>query len=156
MAELETRDELAAALEQERLALAALLPRFDEGSWSTATRADGWSAHDVAAHLADSTYGLALLVLGEIAPSLELNEGGWLKADDYNAERRAKNTALPRAKVEARLMSSFAHAQRAIAAGADLGGPGPYGPVHTRGRWLYRIVEHLHEHRTELEQMLEA
>ena len=154
MADLDTTAALQAALNDEQQALTGLLPRIDDATWQGGKRADGWTVHDIVAHMADSTYGLSLLVLGEVKPSLELDERGWLKADGHNAERRAKLAALPRAKIESRLQASFDYARRAIDATADLNAPGPYGAIHTRGRWLNRIVEHLHEHRGDLEKLL--
>jgi Mycothiol maleylpyruvate isomerase N-terminal domain len=153
MAELDTQAALLDALEEERAALDLLLARFDEPRWRGVFRADGWSAHDIAAHLADSNYGLALLVLGEIKPSLPLSDSGWMQADDYNQQRREKNAALPKEKVAARLASSFEHARRAIVATEDLAAPGPYGPVHTKQLWLNRIIDHTRSHRAELEEL---
>ena len=51
--------------EQERATLLELLPRFSDEQWRTAARDDGWTAHDIATHLADANYGLALMALGE-------------------------------------------------------------------------------------------
>jgi len=60
-------------------ALLELLPRFGDEQLRTATRADGWTAHDIAMHTADSNYGLALMVLGEIPPNPQINEQtGWM------------------------------------------------------------------------------
>jgi hypothetical protein len=152
---LSTPAELLAALEQERAAMLALLPRFSDEQWRTAARADGWTAHDIAMHVADSNYGLALMVLGELAPAMPINEQtGWLEVDGLNEQRRQKNAALPREKVLSRMASSFDHARRAIEATDDMGAPGPYGPIHTKGRWLRRIVRHAGEHRRDLEQLL--
>ncbi len=155
MADLTTREELLAALETERQALEELLPRFDDASWRAATRSDGWTAHDIAMHVADSNYGLALLVLGEIPPSLPIDQRtGWMNPDELNAQRRQKNTSLAREKVATRMASAFGHARRAIEAISDLEAPGPYGPVHTTGLWLRRIVLHTQEHRRDLEALL--
>lgn len=156
MANIPTRAELLAALDQERAALLALLPRFSDEQWRTAARADGWTAHDIAAHLADSNYGLALMVLGELQPTMKLNEQtGWLEVNDLNEQRRQKNATLPREKVLSRMASSFDHARRALEATEDFGAPGPYGAVHTKGQWLRRIVGHTREHRQDLEQLLD-
>lgn len=158
MADEITRERLLAALEQERAALMGLLPRFGEEQWRAARREDGWTAHDIATHLADSNYGLALILLGELSPPLPLDESsGWMQGlDDYNEQRRQKNAALPRDKVLSRMSSSFDHARRAIETTDDLSAPGPYGPVHTRGQWLRRIVQHTRMHRRDLEQLLGA
>jgi uncharacterized protein (TIGR03083 family) len=154
MSELATRAELLEALAAERAALEGLAARFSDEAWRAATRADGWTAHDIAAHLADATYALALMALGELQPSMPLNERGWMEVDDFNQQRRRKNAELPREKVVSRLSSSFDHARRAIEAADDLSAPGPYGPVHTRGLWLNRIVAHAREHRGDIEGLL--
>ncbi|WP_051062759.1 maleylpyruvate isomerase family mycothiol-dependent enzyme [Ilumatobacter nonamiensis] len=44
-----------AALEAERLDLCRLLDTLDEGQWSTPSLCDGWTVHDVVAHLSTST-----------------------------------------------------------------------------------------------------
>jgi uncharacterized protein (TIGR03083 family) len=153
-----TREDLLAALERERAAMMDLLPPFAEERWRTAARDDGWTAHDIATHLADSNYGLALILLGEVPPPLALDESsGWMQGlDEYNEQRRQKNAALPREKVLSRMASAFDHARRAIEATDDLAAPGPYGPVHTKGQWLRRIVQHTKQHRRDLEQLLEG
>ena len=149
------REDLLAALERERVALLDLLPRFSDERMRSATRADGWTAHDIATHTADSNYGLALMVLGEIPPAMQVNEQtGWINADDINEQRRQKNASLPREKVMTRMISSFEHARRAIETIDDYEAPGPLGPRHTKGQWLKRIVDHTQEHRRDLEELL--
>src|SRR5262245_12992260 len=156
MADLSTREELLAALEEERAALLALLPRFSEEQWRALTRDDGWTAHDIATHLADANYGLALMALGELTPPMKLNERtGWMdRLDEYNQERRQKNAALPREKVLSRSAKALDEARRAIETIDDLDAPGPYGPIHTKRQWLQRIVVHTKGHRRDLEQLL--
>ena len=155
MPTLATREELLATLDQERATILALLPRFSDDQWRTTTRADGWTVHDIAMHLADSNYGLALMVLGELQPAAKLNEQtGWMDVADLNEQRRQKNAALSREKVLSRMTSSFDHARRAIESTADFDAPGPYGPIHTKGQWLRRIVDHTREHHQDLEQLL--
>jgi hypothetical protein len=149
------REDLLAGLEHERVALLELLPRFGDQQLRTAMRADGWTAHDIAMHTADSNYGLALMVLGEIPPAMQINEQtGWVNPDEVNEQRRQKNAALPREKVMSRMASSFDHARRAIETIDDYDAPGPLGPRHTKGQWLKRIVDHANEHRRDLEQLL--
>lgn len=154
MAELATRDELLTALANEQAGLEAVVQRYTEAQWRAVTRADGWTAHDITAHLADANYGLALMVLGEVKPSMPLTTSGWMDVDDYNQQRREKNAGLTKEKVTSRLSSSFEHARRAIAATEDLQADGPYGDVHTKGMWLNRIVHHSRMHRLELEELL--
>lgn len=149
------RDDLLAALAAEQADLTALLPRFDDEQWHAASRADGWTAQDIAAHIADSGYALARLVLGEIQPSLPLSPTtGWMAPDDYNQQRRMQNRSLSREKLASRMASAFEHARRAIETIDDYDAPGPYGPAHTKRQWLRRIVDHTHEHRAELEALL--
>jgi hypothetical protein len=150
----QSRDALLTALDHERAALLALLPRFGEQQWRSAARADGWSAHDIACHVADSTYGLARMITGEIAPVLPLGETGWMNPDELNEQRRQKNTELPREKVLSRTASAFEYARRALESTADFDAPGPYGAVHTKGMWFNRIVDHTRAHRVELEELL--
>src|SRR5690242_12195341 len=156
MATLTTREELLAALDQERARLLELLPRFSDEQWRTVTRDDGWTAHDIATHLADANYGLALMVLGELSPPLKLDEtSGWMAGlDEYNLQRREKNAGLPREKVLSRTTNALEQARRAIDATDDMEAPGPYGPVHTKRQWLQRIVMHTRQHRRDLEQLL--
>lgn len=151
-----TREGLLMALDSERAALLELLPRFSDEQWHSAARADGWTVHDIIMHLADANYGLALIVLGEIPPPLKLDEAsGWMQGlDDYNDQRRQKNAALPRDKAMSRTSNAFEHAKRAIESVDDLAAPGAYGPIHTKGQWLKRIVQHTHIHRRDIENML--
>jgi uncharacterized protein (TIGR03083 family) len=152
-----SREELLAALDQERAALLELLPRFSDEQMRAARRADGWTAHDIAMHLADSNYGLALMALGELNPPLKLDETSlWMAGlDEYNEQRRQKNATLPREKVLSRTANALDHARRAIESTDDMDAPGPYGPVHTKRTWLKRIVDHTREHRRDLEQLLD-
>src|SRR6266511_1278587 len=155
MAATPSREDLLATLERERAAMLELLPRFGDEQLRTATRADGWTAHHIAMHTADSNYGLALMVLGEIPPAMQINEQtGWMSVDDLNEQRRQKNATLPRAKVMSRMTSSFDHALRAFATIDASDAPSPIGPCHTNGQWLKRIVDHAGEHRQDLEQLL--
>lgn len=151
-----TRDSLLTTLEQERATLLALLPRFSDDQWYNRNHADGWSAHDIATHLADSTYGLARIVLGEIPPPMPLNpETGWMDGiDAYNEQRRQKNANLSREKVLERTTSAIDYARRAIETIDDFAAPGPFGPIHTKGMWLGQIVRHTQEHRHDIEQCL--
>jgi uncharacterized protein (TIGR03083 family) len=150
------REELLARLDQERATLLDLLPRFDDEQWRTSTRADGWTVHDIAVHVADSNYGLALMILGEIPAVIKLDEKtGWMNVDDLNEQRRQKNAGLPREKVMSRLASAFDHARRALETVDDYDTPSPLGPTVTKGRWLRRIVDHNQEHIDDFEQLLQ-
>jgi uncharacterized protein (TIGR03083 family) len=156
MATPHTREELLEALAQERAALLDVLPRFSAEQWRSATRDDGWSVQDIATHLADANYGLALMALGEIEPPMKLDPAtGWMAGlDEYNESRRAKNAALPPEKVLSRSARALDEARRAIETIDDLDAPGPLGPAHTKRQWLQRIVGHTRMHRRDLEQLL--
>src|SRR5262245_35280177 len=156
MEQLQTREELLAALERERAALLDLLPRFSDEQWRSVVRDDGWTAHDIATHLADANYGLALMASGELPPPLPLDQTtGWMEGlDGYNQERRHKNAALPREKVLSRSAKALDQARHAIETIDDLDAPGPYGPIHTKRQWLQRIVVHTKGHRRDLERLL--
>lgn len=148
------RAELLAALDREEAALAALLPRFDDAQWRDTGRDDGWSVHDVVAHVADSTYGLALMALGELPLTLDVDAAAGVatNVDALNAARRAKNAELPRAKVLSRLQSACGHARRAFTA-LDPAAPLAGRPDLRNEPWLRRIVDHIAAHRAELEQL---
>jgi len=126
-------------------------PRFGDQQLRTATRADGWTAHDIAMHTADSNYGLALMVLGEIPPNNQINQQtGWMSVDDLNEQRRQKNATLPRAKVMTRMASSFDHARRAIETIDGLRRARPARPAPYQRAMVERIVDHAGEHRHDL------
>jgi uncharacterized protein (TIGR03083 family) len=148
------REELLARLDETRAKLLDLLPRFDDEQWRTSTRADGWTVHDIAVHVADSNYGLALMILGEIPTVFKLDEKtGWMNVDDLNEQRREKNAGLPREKVMSRLASALGHARRALESVDDFDAPSPLGSSVTNGRWLKRIVDHNQEHIADFEQL---
>ena len=149
-----SHDALLTSLQQEQNRLLDLLPRFSDEQWQISARDDGWTVHDIVMHMADATYGLSLMVLGEIQPSLAIDpQTGWMDVGAYNEQRRQKNAGLSREKAMSRITSSFVQARRAIESTDDRDAPGPYGPIYTKGQWLQRIVNHLEEHRHDLEQM---
>jgi uncharacterized damage-inducible protein DinB len=155
MTALETHEQLLAALEQERAAVLALLPRFSDAQWRDASRSDGWTVHDIVGHLSTATYGLARMVLGELAVSTALDpQTGWVDPDEVNEQLRRKGASLPREKVGERMASAFDQARRAIEGTPDLAAPGPGGSPHSKGAWLARIVRHVQSHRRELEELL--
>lgn len=141
-------------LEEEQQALMALLTGLSDQHWTDVSRSDGWSVHEVVGHLADSNYGLALMTLGEIPPAIPLNDQGKLDPSGINESGRQRNAALGREKIVERLTKSFGHVRRAIDGSADLQADGPYGPGSTRGMWLQRIIDHMAEHRRELEGVI--
>jgi hypothetical protein len=155
MSEEMTRAGLLTTLEQERRLMLELLPQLSDAQWRGLSRADAWTVHDIVMHVADSTYGLSLMLLGEVPPTTPANpETGWMDVDAHNEQRRQKNAALPREKVMSRVTGAFDTARRAVEATTDLDSPGPLGPVHTKGQWLRRVIEHVESHRQELKGLV--
>lgn len=143
-----------AALDAEEAALQAALAGYSDTALTASTRADGWTAHDIAAHLADSTYGLALMLLGEIPVSLPTDpQTGWISPHEYNEQRRQKNTGLSREKLSQRMAGAFAAARRAAIAEAEPTALGPTGESFTRADWHQRTIAHIRSHRAELEDL---
>ncbi|NJM05990.1 maleylpyruvate isomerase family protein [Candidatus Gracilibacteria bacterium] len=155
MQDHELRTTMLAALDAEYSVLMARCRKYDGAQLRAAVRADGWTAHDILAHVADATYGLSLLTLGEAQPTLPTDpQTGYLSPHEYNEQRRQKNADLSVEKLLSRLESAFATARRAIAETSDLAADGPYGPPTTRHDWLQRIVDHAQGHREELAELL--
>lgn len=145
-----THDTLHQRLAEEQAELMQLLPSFSDQQWQSTHRDDGWTIHEIVGHLADSNYGLALMVLGEIPPAIPINDQGKLDPSGINESGRQRNASLPREKIMERLAKSFAHVQRAIDGSPDLHTAGPYGESMTRAMWLERIMDHMKDHRQEL------
>lgn len=145
---------LLATLSREQAALTEVLSQFDDDSWTTSARADGWTVQDIVGHLLDSTYGLSRMVLGEIPSTLPTDQNtGWVIADEFNEQRRTSNRLLERSKMMQRLQGAFATAQRAIEQISDPDAAGPFGPKTTKGMVLRRVVGHIKDHRSELEEL---
>ena len=146
------RAALLTGLEEQRTQLLALLSQFSDEQWRGVAREDGWAIHDIAVHVADSTYGLALIALGEGREALPTDPtSGQVSPHDFNEYRRQKNRELPREKLMSRMVAAFAAAQRALETVEDLDTPVNFGEGATKGRVLQRIVEHLAEHQGELQ-----
>lgn len=149
------RAALLAALDAEREQVLALLPQFSEEQWRNTARADGWTAHDIAGHLADSTYGLALMLLEESTVNVPADPvTGQADASVINQMRREKNRDLPREKTISRMTNAFATARRAFETVEDHATPVPFGQGATKGFLLQRIIDHSVSHRTELAELL--
>lgn len=155
MIQAPSRAALLAALEEEQTQMAAQLSQFSDDQWRTLARDDGWTVHDIASHVADTTYGLALMITGQAAaPPMPIDPTtGWFSPDEYNEIRRQKNRDLPREKVMSRMASSFDAARRAVEATDDYDVPVTFGPRATTGYVLQRIVDHSAGHRAELERL---
>jgi uncharacterized damage-inducible protein DinB len=146
---------LLGALDDEAALLQRLFDSYDDEALHAMVRSDGWSAHAILAHVADSTYGLALMITGEIPATLEVDEtNGWIPPHEYNEQRRQKNATLSRAKLNERLAGGFAAARRALEQEQQAEAPGPTGGRFTRGDWHQRVVEHIQGHRAELEALI--
>jgi uncharacterized damage-inducible protein DinB len=149
------RAALLAALESEAAILQRLLDGCSDEVLHERVRLDGWSAHAILAHIADSTYGLALMITGDIPVTLQTDETvGWVSPHEYNEQRRQKNATLSRAKLNERLAGGFAAARRALEQEQQAEAPGPTGGQFTRGDWHGRVVEHIQGHRAELEALI--
>lgn len=142
-----TKEELTAALEGERAAFTALLPRISDEQWSTLQREDGWTIHDIVGHVADSSYGLAWLIENG-------SPGGAVDVNARNAERRERMRQMPRSELEKRVGSGFDAALAALDRTDDLSLPGPFGPDRSKGQWFQIIALHNGSHRVEIEQLL--
>lgn len=150
------REALSVALAEERKRVLALVPQFSDDEWRALARDDGWTVHDVAIHVADTTYGLALMLTGQAAaPPMPVDPTtGWFTPHEYNEARRQKNRDLPREKVFSRMNGAFDAAERAIETIQDYHAPITFGPTATTGAVLQRIIDHSAGHRAELEQLL--
>lgn len=140
--------QVLAALSAEEAAMQVLLTRIDDQAWQTLARNDGWTIHDIVAHIADSTYGIAQLILKGPPPEARID------LDAYNQQRRERLADLPRATVEQRITSGFAAARQAVQAAPDPAQVIAYGPHRTAGEWLLLLAPHIAGHRSEIEQLL--
>ncbi|HEU4324331.1 MAG TPA: DinB family protein [Roseiflexaceae bacterium] len=145
-----TREEILAAYDAEEAALRELSSRISDEQWSGLKRGDGWTIHDIIAHIGEGAYGLARLAAVRPNMTIDLAE--------LNEQRRQKSRALGRAEVEQRLASGFGAGRALLATDVDLGerlagGPFPGVPV---GALLLRLATHSAEHRQEIEAMLAA
>jgi hypothetical protein len=148
------RDPLLTALAAEHTALAAVITAIDDDAWRAPIRADGWSPHDIVAHVADGTYGMARMIADELpAPDfsgpVQIAQS-LVAIDAFNDARRMTNAALSREKVVSRLASAFAVAERAIRNCPDPSMVRPAGTRQDLAFWAQRIVDHAAGHREEL------
>ena len=149
------RAALITALDAESQQVLALLPQFSDQQWRTNSRADGWTAHDIAGHMADSTYGLALMLLGESTVNVPADPlTGQADASVINQTRREKNRDLPREKVLSRMTAAFATARRAFDTVEDYATVVPFGQGVNKGWLMQRIIDHSVAHREELQALL--
>ena len=152
-----THEAIIAALQAEQRALEELVGRISDEQWRLA-RADGWTIHDIVAHIGDAAFGLGRLAVmtSQQPPSGPLPDRETIMAgiNQRNAERRAKLAALSRAHVEGRIATGFGEAIKAVGKVGDLDTPA-IGPAPTVGGLLMRAAKHSSEHREEIEALLE-
>jgi uncharacterized protein (TIGR03083 family) len=151
-----TREGIVAALEAERDTLTALVGGISDEQWGRA-RADGWTIHDIVAHIGDAAFGLGRLALLQSQqppsgpqPSREEIVAGINRRND---ERREKLAAMGRADVEGRIATGFNEAIKAAGKVGDLDTPA-VGPAPTVGGLLMRAARHSGEHRAQIEAIL--
>ncbi|MBC8078121.1 MAG: DinB family protein [Chloroflexales bacterium] len=158
MSEL-THEGIVAALETEQRALEALAGRVDDEQWLLA-RADGWTVHDIVAHVGDSAFGLGVIALraSQVPPGGAPPDRDAIMAtiNRRNDERRVKLAALSRAEIEGRIATGFSQAIKATGQVADLQSPSGGGPAATVGGLLMRAAQHSSEHRQEIEDLLKG
>ncbi len=147
-ADILTRDGLAGTIRAEQAALKLLLTAINDDDWATRTREDGWTIHDLVGHIADSLFGINMLVRGQ------LPQGQVLDMDAINAQRRERNLSISRAEIETKLANGFDTVLATVQELPDLDAPGPFGPEQTLGWWLSVTAHHTGEHRAQLEQIL--
>ena len=157
MSEL-TREGLVAALEAEQGAVEALVGGIGDEQWRL-ERADGWTIHDIVAHIGDSAFGLGrIAVMASQQPPSgppPPREAIVANINRRNDERRAKLAAMSRAEVEGRIATGFREAIKATGQVGDLDAPA-VGPAPTVGGLLMRAAVHSSEHRAEIEALLEG
>lgn len=145
---LPTRAQILAAYDAEEAALQVLLGRISDQQWNGLVRSDGWTIHDIVAHIGESAYGLARLA--SVRPSITVDLAG------LNEQHRQKSRSLERAKVEQRLTSGFGAARALLATDMDLSDTlvGGLFPGVTVGALLFGIATHSAEHRQQIEELL--
>lgn len=159
MAELTRRvllDELAA----ERKALMGLLTRLQDAAWRELLREDGWSVHDIVAHVAD--VHLSTVAISGVSPrtewstlgvTLPMLPNGRVNTERLNMLRYQLNLHRTRENVMSRLVEGFDALEETVRTLSEerLAGPGPYGPSEPMLGWFYAAVSHSRKHRLELE-----
>lgn len=156
MSEL-TREGIVAALREEQCAVEALLGRISDEQWSTLARPDGWTIHDIVAHIGDVAFGAGRLALqaSQQPPAGPLPRFDEIMAfiNRRNDERRPKLAKLSRADIEGRIASGFAETIKLVDQVGDLQAPAA-GPASTVGGMLMAAAQHSSGHRQEIEQLL--
>lgn len=150
-----TQTQLMEELKAEQLALTEIVARVSEEQWHGLKRADGWSIHDIVAHVGDASFSLAQLA--EKGPQARgpSDMATMMKSiHERNVRRQRELASLSRDQIEGRLASGFSVALRVIDQSTNLLAPGPLGPSPTLGEWLQRIAIHSAQHREQLKELL--
>jgi uncharacterized protein (TIGR03083 family) len=142
-----TREQILAAYDAEEAALKALFARVGDEQWSGPTRDDGWTVHDIVAHIGDTAHGLSSVI--RMTPE----QIGGLDIHALNQQRREQNKTRPRAEVEQHVSSGFATARKAASPDLNLAAASPI-PGRSVGQLLYAIALHAAGHRQEIEALL--
>jgi hypothetical protein len=157
-----TRQAILDGLAKEQDALLKLLSRFSDEEWRALTRDDGWSVHDIAAHVADiylatlATSGLSTrLPKATVGVTLPMSPDGRVNVERLNMLRYQVNRRLSRDEVEKRLAQAHAALLETVSAldSEQMAGPGPYGPPETMLEWFNAMILHSREHRLQLERI---
>jgi len=160
-----TRQAILDGLSEEKKALMDLLARFSAEEWRSLTRSDGWSVHDIVAHVGDthlSTVGISGVAArpewAMVGVTLPMMSNGRVNIERLNMLRFQVNRERSRETVMARLAEGFEAVAETVKALDDrlLAGMGPYGPTETMLEWFYATVAHNREHRLQLEHLLET
>ena len=157
-----TREAMLNDLAEEQAALIDFLSPLSDVEWHTLAREDGWSVHDIAAHVAD--VHLTTVALGGVVPhltpadvgvTLPMMPSGRVNIERLNMMRYQVNRGLSRDEVLRRLVKAFTLVRKAIKALDDdrFAGPGPYGPAETMREWFNAALLHGQGHRLQLERL---
>lgn len=145
--ETPTREQILAAYDAEEAALKALFARIGDEQWSGPTRGDGWTVHDIVAHIGDTAHGLSSVI--RMTPE----QVSGLDIHALNQQRREQNKTRPRDEIEQQVSSGFAAARKATTPDLDLAASSPI-PGRSVGQLLFAIAHHAAGHRQEIEELL--
>jgi hypothetical protein len=160
-----SRQDVLNSLTKEHNTLMDFLSRLSDEEWRVLVRNDGWSMHDIAAHVAD-VY-LSTVRLSGVAPhvpksaagmTLPMMPDGRVNIERLNMLRYQTNRELPRDVVVGRLHEAHEALVNTIDALEQdrLDGPGPYGPPYTMLTWFNAMVLHVREHRLQMKRIYTA
>lgn len=157
-----SRQDVLNSLTQEHNTLMDFLSSLSEDEWRGLVRNDGWSIHDIAAHIAD-VY-LTTVRLSGAAPrvpkaaagmTLPMMPDGRVNVERLNMLRYQANRELPHEVIVQRLIEACQALLDTIKVMEQdrLEGPGPYGPPYTMLTWFNAMVLHVREHRLQMKRI---